>query len=534
MYKNIGILLIVVLFFLNSCSHTSTEADTEEKENLLKAVISFSYDPFIIEGTIGQEISSVSPLLTPGNANVRYQWKNSAPPGIYLAPISGKISGIPSMAIDSVYTIQAKGIEDSQGMAFSQVSIRISALSLSSIAYSVKKVSVQRLNSIKALFPQIEPPEATVTYDISPNLPNGMRFNENGKGSISGSPKEVSNIIYTITATGTGTYKDTAHTKMNIEVLQIPTKPSKPQPSSIKYPVEIIEAYIQNEVGPYNPQFRFRYAQLYMQNKIGPFIPQIEPPEATVTYSISPNLPHALRFNENGRGIITGYPLETTDAVYVVTATGIGDFEGSVSTSISIQISKISLVSLDYPNNNIDIKALSSFKIQPQLNPPNAEVTYSIDSGSSHLSEFGLEFNEKGVFSGTPKRIFDYTYTITATGTGRYQGSVSTNVRIKASEIPITGLSYPSQQLYGKFMQSITPFRPTVRPAGASVQFSITPCLSGTGLSFHHGVISGTPTRISMRSCTITARGVDLYSGTITIRGISIFIDVNYDEWGSD
>ncbi len=141
-----------------------------------------------------------------------------------------------------------------------------------------------------------------VIYSISSSLPAGLSFNTT-TGVISGTPtQEVSNQVYTITASNNG---GTVSTQITLSVLQ-------QAPSSLSY-VTPVNYTINEAIASNSPTVT----------------------GAVTSYSISSPLPTGLSFNTT-TGVISGTPtVLSPSSIYTITATNSG---GSTTANISLSV----------------------------------------------------------------------------------------------------------------------------------------------------------------------------------------------------
>ena len=151
-----------------------------------------------LQGTAGSPLSASSVLTGIGfSGTVSYSISPSLPTGLSLNASTGVISGTPvSGQASTSYTITATG--SIAGSATAAVSLRIAALSPASA--TVSGTYGNSITPTTALTPTGF--SGSMTYSISPSLPNGMSINSS-TGVISGTPTEaVALASYVVTGTG--------------------------------------------------------------------------------------------------------------------------------------------------------------------------------------------------------------------------------------------------------------------------------------------------------------------------------------------
>jgi sugar lactone lactonase YvrE len=353
------------------------------------------------------------------------------------------------------------------------------------------------------------PVNATVKYSIKPNLPPGLKLNPTN-GEISGDPTEVTEVAkdYEITVTGAGNFIGAITNTIKIT-------------TTIKNP--ITGSLVYSGASPYIFPIKTTITPLTSSG--------IMPVNATVAYSIKPNLPPGLNFNANN-GTISGTPTEVTpETSYSIMAIGTGDYIGVITKIINIATKTPITGSLVYSGASpyiFPIKTTITNLTSSGIMPDNTTVAYSIKPNLP----LGLNINATdGTISGTPTEAKTETsYTITATGTGNFTGVITKTIKI-TTKIPITGgLIYSDTSPYiFPIKTTITPLTSSgIMPVNTTVAYSIKPNLPlGLNINATDGTISGTPTELKPEtSYTITVIGTGGFIGVIT-NIIKIKIDVS-------
>ncbi len=250
------------------------------------------------------------------------------------------------------------------------------------------------------------------------------------------------------------------------------------------------------------------------------------PEGATASYAINPELPSGLEINAD-TGEIFGTPLAAAAASdFTVTATGTGDYSGTLEATVSITVEEqVVLESLTGPLSYAAITGTVGEQIiavsPTGLGPEGATASYAIKDGAALPSS--LQINAAtGEISGTPTQTGSNTYTIVATGTGNYTGSLeaTVSITIQRAGTELTGtLTYAD--ITGTVGTAITATSPTgIVPAEATASFVIkegtTALPDGISLNPDTGVISGMPNASGTASYAIVATGTgDDYYGTL-------------------
>ncbi len=393
----------------------------------------------------GIAIEEIRPNLLSGVPN-SFTISPILPAGLSLNAINGTISGTPTAllaATNFVVTATTGNCSDTL-----QINIRIKPTA-PSIAYPEKSKAYTVNQNMVAFVPTII--GDSVLLNISPALPSGLNFNLS-TGTISGTPTAVSPLtLYTVTAfNSSGSYAETL-------ALQIVGSPP---------------------IITYSPSI-FNLTKGVAISQISPLVTgQVD------IFTISPNLPAGLTFNQSN-GTIAGTPtVLTSQSSYVVTSRNLA---GTDTANIRIRvIPQVPTISYAVKNKTFEINQ----SISPDWAPivTGDPVSFSI----SPALPPGLVLNQTtGAITGTPvSTTATRSYTVTAVNAS---GSASDVISITIlGSCPIL-LNYGiSSQIItlGNAMTRMTP----VITAGVPTVFSISPALP-SGLNFNpiDGSISGTP-----------------------------------------
>lgn len=197
------------------------------------SLINLTYPLTSIKLILGQKLAPVLPTINPPNADVYYVPNNILPSGLRLNPVTGQISGTPvEPSKNALYTITAHGKNSYiDSSVTTRMYIEVKQKSLKSLQY----IDVQGIidQNIGGRYPKLDPQDAirSVYFSIDdPNqLPQGLVFNKEGWGEISGSSIVLaSKRTITITAVGTGDYTGSqVKGTINIEILPAPKNHDK-------------------------------------------------------------------------------------------------------------------------------------------------------------------------------------------------------------------------------------------------------------------------------------------------------------------
>ena len=248
--------------------------------------------------TVGTAIGRISPTVT--GAVTNYFSEPDLPAGLLLDPVSGQITGTPTLATTATtYTI---GAANSTGQAYFNMSITVQVAPPSALSYRGPK-TYNVGNLITPLWPSVT---GTVkTYSVSPALPKGLTLNPT-TGVISGTPTvaqaAAKYIITAANSTGSTSYG------LSIAVVLL-------APQSLSYQ---------------NPQ---TFAVGLPITSLSPFVVGI-----VASYSVSPALPAGLSLDA-ATGVITGTPtMLASAATYTIKAT---NASGSTSFGLGIAVATV-------------------------------------------------------------------------------------------------------------------------------------------------------------------------------------------------
>ena len=223
---------------------------------------------------------------------------------------------------------------------------------------------------------------------------------------------------------------------------------------------------------------------------------------------------------DSSTGVISGTPnINMTRTEYTVWANNTG---GNVSHKFNITINE-PIVTLVYtPASETFVRGTTITNWLPTVTGGNVE-TWGIEPS---ITGTGLSF-VNGVISGTPTiNMTQADYIVWANTTG---GETNFTISITINEPIVTLVYTPASETFVRGT-TITNWLPTV--TGGNVEtWGIEPSITGTGLSFVNGVISGTPT-INMTQADYivwanTTGGETNFTITITINEPGVILEYN-------
>jgi hypothetical protein len=410
----------------------------------------FSYSPenLTLSNNTASPDLPLAPQLTGPGEIVAWEINATLPTGLMFGNNNGTIWGIPTVLqlTPMPYTIWA----NNTGGSIS-ATINITILEVApTLDYDPDDYNFTRSVMISDIIPTYTPLNLIDSWEISPDLPLGLSFNN---GVISGTPTVNSTKIeYTVWANNSG---GSVSATFNITI------------------VEPVGSFA------YLPA----YYNLTRGQGISPILPNYNG-GAIENWSIYPDLPIGLTFDN---GTISGAPIvNSTEVNYTVYANNSG---GSATAFISITINE-PVASIHYnPNERNETRTISITPWFPQVTGGEVE-TWEIYPDLP----LGLTFVD-GVISGTASVNSTRTnYTVWANNSG---GSASTMINLTVVE-PIVQLSYPNYELIS--IRNVT--MPALIPqltGGNAETWEIYPDLP-SGINFTDGMIWGTPLVNSTRT----------------------------------
>ena len=410
-----------------------------------------------------------------------YQISPDLPAGVSLDPVTGVLSGTPTVASTAtLYEIQAV---NSQGASATLLVITVVPQSPCDLQYPTTEIV---LSVGQEMVPQIPISGCgeVEAFSVSPDLPSGLQIDAL-TGVISGVAGEVAPlVVYVVVATnfsGTTTFP-----------LLIRVDPEAP--CDLNYPITVVITEV-DEI-------------------LEPLIPTVGCGEVD-NFSINPPLPAGLELN-TATGEISGVALEIYPAnIHLVAASNV---TGETISSILIEvIPHPPPCDFSYPDTEI---VLSVGVMMSELVP-------TVGCGSADSFQITPDLTagivldpETGVLSGTPSEASTaILYEIRASNP---QGESATLLLITVVPGAPCDLQYPTTEIVLAVGEELTPLTPTTG-CGEVAGFSASPALPG-GIQIDSltGVISGVANAVSGEVIhTIIATNV---SGSTTF-AISLRID---------
>ncbi|MBI4911897.1 MAG: putative Ig domain-containing protein [Acidobacteria bacterium] len=339
-----------------------------------------------------------------GGAIVTYSVDPALPPGLFLDPTRGGITGTPSGVSPSApFTVTGS---NSGGSTSTTLQLTVVDQAPANLAYSTPSASYTRGVPIVPNLPSTTGGQPT-SFSVQPALPGGLSLHASS-GVITGTPTAVTGTsLFTVTASNSG---GSCSTGIQIRI-------GEPAPQGLTYSA--------------NPAVYTRGMP------ISPNLPTSSG-GAIASFSVSPPLPTGLALHPT-TGVITGIPTAVfPQANYLVTGLGISG--ESVGAALSITVNDIP-PSIGYGSGSFTF----TVGVPVHLTPTNTGGTALAWSVSPALP-LGLSLSPtSGLISGTPTDMAGtQERMVTATNSG---GSGSVSLYLKVNPQPPAITQQPQDQL---------------------------------------------------------------------------------------
>jgi hypothetical protein len=434
--------------------------------------------------TNGIAITAITPSSL-GGTPTAYTVNTPLPTGLVLNPVSGIISGTPTVVqAAKPYVISAT---NAGGSATATLSITVNEQAPATLTYSSNPASYKIATLITANTPATTGGVPT-SYSISTPLPTGLLFNT-ATGVITGTPTvTAAATAYTIKAMNSA---GSAQAVLNLSVVAVIVAPTG-----------------------------LAYSNMAPTFTKGVLIPSLTPTSsggAPTSYAISAPLSAGLLFN-TATGVISGTPTALSAATaYTVTAT---NSAGSTTTNLTVTVVDLAPASLSYSVNPAIYKVATLITPNTPTSTGGTPVSFSV----TPALPAGLTLNTvTGVISGTPTAVTaGATYTLKATNTaGSAQASLTITV--------LTNVVAPANLSYGTLAPQftngtvITALSPTFT-GGTPTSYAMSFVPAGLAFNLTTGVLSGTPSAAQPATSTVitamNAGGSTSVTLTITVKDV--------------
>ena len=429
----------------------------------------------------GVAISPNTPT-TSGGTPTSFTVFPALPAGLSFNPSTGVVSGTPSAnASTAGFPVSANNAGGSTSSIL-QITVNSDDGGVpTDLRYSYPTAIYTKGSPITPNIPIVAGGTPT-NYTISPALPQGLQIDPIS-GIITGNPTSASaQAAYTITAAN-----PIGHATATLTITV-------------------------NDAAPTGLSYSTNPATYTKGTTITPNTPAVVGGGAT-SFSVSPALPSGLTLNPS-TGIISGTPTSVAgQAIYALTA---ANPSGAASAALTITVQDAAPTGLSYSINPATYTKGTTITPNTPAVVGGGATSFSV----SPALPSGLTLNPStGIISGTPTAVAGQAiYALTAANPS---GAATAALTITVQDVAPTGLSYSSNPVIYTTGVQITPYVPTVQ-GGSPTSYSVSPGLPpGLALNALTGVISGTPTAISVQTTyTIAATN----SGGTAVTGLSITV----------
>lgn len=441
---------------------------TSKKDTAKTATVSFSIpvNPAITTAmgalTAGQVGSTYSVAVAIAGGISPYTWSVTAgnlPAGLTLGASTGTISGTPTTAANSTFTLQVTDSGSPALMASGQFSIAISPAP--AIVFSTASLASATYNVAYTGAVTATGGAGTLSYKVSAgSLPAGLTLSS--AGAITGTPTAAGTANFTVTASDA--YGDSAQQNLSI---------------TVNYPAIVISPASGALPGG---QYKVAYDEsLTATGGSG----------SGYTWSVTSGASSlgAVNLSVAASGAITGTPQATGTATFAVQVKdSYGDTQ-TASYTIAVTYPALSIAATTLPAGMV---GLSYTPVTLTASGGSGTVyTWSVANGTA-LSATGLTLSSGGVISGTPT-----TAESAATATVQVEDSASNKATATLSLTVYAALSISSATLpNATYGVAYSANLAATGGDGSSLTWSTTSgsALTAVGLSLSSaGVLSGTP-----------------------------------------
>ncbi len=422
-------------------------------------------------GTVGAAYATTVPTQGGVGAVTFAVTTGTLPAGLSLVPSTGAISGTPTTAAASTFTITATDSSAQTAQrSFTVTIVAAFAISTATLPNGTVGISfsttVATVNGVGA-----------VTFAVTTGtLPVGLTLAPT-TGIISGTPTTAAASTFTITATDS-------------------TSPTAQRSFTITVAPALVISTTSLPNGSPGSAYTTTIAT---QNAVG-----------AVTFAVSlGTLPTGLTLAPT-TGIISGTPTTAAVSTFTITATDSTSQTAQRSFTITVT-SAFSISTTSLPNGIVGAGYTATVEAQNAV----GAVTFSVTNGSLPA---GLTLAATtGVISGTPTAVGTSTFTVSAVSTTSQTAQRSFAVVISAP-FTISTLTLPSGTIGSSYSATLA-----TQNAAGTVSFAVTNGSLPTGLALAPttGIFSGTPTTAGTSTFTVTATDAQ---GQTAQRSLSIII----------
>jgi hypothetical protein len=420
-------------------------------------------------------ITAFTPVTASGGyLTLSFAINPALPTGLTFNTATGQISGTPTVTSSQTqYTVTVT--DQAQQTTSKQFTILVGPAVLTTTLAISSRTLIQN-SQIGSSFTPVTASggEGTLTFAISPSLPDGVTFNT-ANGQVTGSSTVLSSATdYTVTVTDSNDPVQTSSKTFSLKV--------DPAPILIVSSIDS-KTLVQNIAD-------------------APFIPVTASGGfGTLLFSISPLLPSGLSFN-TATGEVSGVStVFQSPTVYTVTVTD--KSSQSESSTFILTVETPPLQAQQSVAGVVLIRTINISSFTP-VTATGGSLIYSYSVQPSLPA--GLTFNTTtGQITGTPENISsETTYTVTVTDSLNQTASNTFKITINDPPALTTTLVIASAT-FNRVSDTISIIPVTASGGFGSISFAISPSLP-SGLSFNssNGRISGVASELVDKTYTIT------------------------------
>ena len=428
-------------------------------------------------GTAGTAYGPVQFMQAGGGGAITWSVSsNNLPAGLTLNPMTGQLSGTPTVAAGVNVTIRATDINNCFGEVIVTLQINCPTITIAPSSGSPTVLTGGTVGQAYSQTFTAAPAGGGYTYSIpAPSIPAGLMFNPS-TGVLSGTPTTTGTFGFTVTATGFGSCTGQQNYSLTIGCQTITITPAGP-------------ALPNGTIGLAYSQ------QLTANNGSG-----------TVNFTLqSGTLPAGITMSL--AGLISGMPTATGMSSFTVLATDANNCTATQAYTLTIGCQSIT-VSPAGPALPPGMSGTLYSQTFTQTGG-NGATNFAVSAGTLPM---GLTLAPGGLLSGTPTEFGNFSFTVRATDANNCFGETAYTLVINP---PCGAINITPATLPNGFVG--TAYNATLDATGgtASYNFTVSAGTLPAGLTLSTaGALSGTPTATGTFTFTVKATDANNCMGT--------------------